>query len=67
MFCYQCQEAAGCKGCTIKGVCGKTEDVAKSQDLLIYVVKGLAVVNNEGRKVGVTSKKADKLIVYLQQ
>ncbi|QAA30602.1 hydroxylamine reductase [Clostridium manihotivorum] len=63
MFCYQCQEAAGCKGCTIKGVCGKTEDVAKSQDLLIYVVKGLAVVNNEGRKVGVTSKKADNFIV----
>ncbi|MBK1813416.1 hydroxylamine reductase [Clostridium sp. YIM B02505] len=63
MFCYQCQEAAGCKGCTIKGVCGKTEDVAKSQDLLIYVVKGLSVVINEGRKVGVTSKKADNFIV----
>ncbi|GFZ33532.1 hydroxylamine reductase 2 [Clostridium zeae] len=63
MFCYQCQEAAGCKGCTIKGVCGKTEDVAKSQDLLIYVVKGLSVVVNEGRKVGVTSKKADNFIV----
>lgn len=63
MFCYQCQEAAGCKGCTVKGVCGKTEDVAKSQDLLIYVVKGLAVVNNEGRKVGVTNKKADNFIV----
>ncbi|GKU25999.1 hydroxylamine reductase [Clostridium folliculivorans] len=63
MFCYQCQEAAGGKGCTIKGVCGKTEDIAKSQDLLIYVVKGLAVVNNEGRKVGVKNKKADNFIV----
>ena len=36
MFCYQCQETAGGKGCTIRGVCGKSEEVAKLQDLLIY-------------------------------
>ncbi|SFC30025.1 hydroxylamine reductase [Clostridium uliginosum] len=62
MFCYQCQETAGCKGCTVKGVCGKDEHVAKAQDLLIYVTKGLAIVSNEGRKVGVTDSKVDKYI-----
>ncbi|MDR5588910.1 hydroxylamine reductase [Clostridium aquiflavi] len=62
MFCYQCQETAGCKGCTKVGVCGKDEHVAKAQDLLIYVTKGLAIVSNEGRKVGVTDSKVDKYI-----
>ncbi len=42
MFCYQCQEAAGGKGCTMRGVCGKTEDTASLQDLLIYTLKGIA-------------------------
>lgn len=42
MFCYQCQEAAGGKGCQVKGVCGKNEDVAKLQDLLIYTLKGIS-------------------------
>ena len=42
MFCYQCQETAGNKGCTVRGVCGKTEEVAKLQDLLVYVLKGIA-------------------------
>lgn len=62
MFCFQCQEAAGGKGCTIKGVCGKTSDVAKAQDLLVYATKGLAIVSNEGRKVGVIDAKVDKYI-----
>ncbi|MBN1068098.1 hydroxylamine reductase [Clostridium botulinum] len=62
MFCYQCQETAGCKGCTKVGVCGKDEHVAKAQDLLIYVTKGLAIVSNEGRKVGVIDSKVDKYI-----
>ena len=44
MFCYQCQETAGCTGCTISGVCGKTPEIAKMQDLLIYVTKGLSEV-----------------------
>lgn len=44
MFCYQCQETAGCKGCTMSGVCGKKPDVAAMQDLLVYVTKGLAAV-----------------------
>ncbi|WP_297635278.1 hydroxylamine reductase [uncultured Clostridium sp.] len=62
MFCFQCQETAGCTGCTVRGVCGKTEDVAKIQDLLVFVTKGLATVAVEGRKVGVTSKIVDKYI-----
>lgn len=44
MFCYQCQEAAGGKGCTKVGVCGKTADVAALQDLMIYAVKGISVL-----------------------
>ena len=44
MFCYQCQETAKNTGCTVKGVCGKTEEVAKLQDLLIYAVKGISEV-----------------------
>ena len=42
MFCYQCQETAGNKGCTIRGVCGKTEETAKLMDLLIYSLKGIS-------------------------
>lgn len=67
MFCYQCQEAAGCKGCTVRGVCGKTEDVAKAQDLLIYVTKGLAIVSDEGRKVGIIDTKVDRYITLLHR
>ena len=63
MFCFQCQETAGCKGCTVRGVCGKTEDVAKIQDLLIFVTKGLATVANEGRKVGMVDKKINRMII----
>lgn len=46
MFCYQCQETAKNEGCTVQGVCGKTEDTANAQDLLVYVTKGLAEVAN---------------------
>ena len=42
MYCYQCQEAAGGKACTLKGVCGKTPEVAQLQDLLVYALKGIA-------------------------
>ena len=38
MFCYQCQETAGCRGCTVAGVCGKKPEVAAMQDLLVYVL-----------------------------
>lgn len=55
MFCYQCQETAGCRGCTQSGVCGKTPDVAAMQDLLVYVSRGICAVTTalrgEGREV----------------
>lgn len=54
MFCYQCQETAGCKGCTRIGVCGKTAQVAAMQDLLVYVSKGLSAVTTQLRKEGKT-------------
>ncbi len=44
MFCYQCQETAGGKGCTHSGVCGKSAETANLQDLLIYTLKGIAVL-----------------------
>ena len=52
MFCYQCQETAGCTGCTISGVCGKKPDVAAMQDLLVYVTKGLSAVTTALRQEG---------------
>lgn len=52
MFCYQCQETAGCKGCTMVGVCGKQPDVAAMQDLLVYVTKGLSAVTTALREQG---------------
>ena len=62
MFCYQCQETAGCKGCTAVGVCGKKPDVATHQDLLIYVTKGLSFVTTRLRQEG---KKVSDEINYL--
>ena len=63
MFCYQCQETAGNTGCTVRGVCGKTPEVAQAQDLLVYLTKGLAELTtqlrNEGKKV---PAEADYLI-----
>ena len=52
MFCYQCQETVGCKGCTVSGVCGKTPDVAAMQDLLVYGTKGLSAVTTALRRQG---------------
>ena len=52
MFCYQCQETAGCTGCTKFGVCGKSPDISRMQDLLIYVTKGLSEITTRLRKEG---------------
>ena len=52
MFCFQCQETAGCTGCTKFGVCGKSPDLAKIQDLLIYTTKGLSEVTTRLRAEG---------------
>ena len=52
MFCYQCQETAGCTGCTNSGVCGKTPEVATMQDLLVYVTRGISAVTTHLRSLG---------------
>jgi len=60
MFCNQCEQTAKGEGCTVKAVCGKSEDTAGLQDLLVYAVKGLAQYAIEGRKVGVVDSEVDK-------
>ncbi len=62
MFCFQCQETAKNKGCTIRGVCGKEPDVAALQDLVIWLLKGLSFLAVESRAQGVTRSEADELI-----
>lgn len=63
MFCYQCQEAAGCKGCTVVGVCGKQPDVAAAQDMLIYVTKGISAVATALRREGkAVPKEVNRLV-----
>ncbi|MHC1746513.1 MAG: hydroxylamine reductase [Negativicutes bacterium] len=63
MFCFQCQETARGTGCTMRGVCGKTADVANLQDLLIYTLKGIAIYNAEARKARVAKPSVDKFIM----
>ena len=62
MFCYQCQEAAKGIGCTIKGVCGKTSDVANLQDTLLFVLKGISILNGQLKTLGQADKRANKVI-----
>jgi hydroxylamine reductase len=59
MFCYQCEQAAKGKGCTVLGVCGKNEEVAALQDLLIYSLQGLSLVAAAGRQVGVSDREVN--------
>ena len=63
MFCYQCQETAKGTGCTIKGVCGKTDDVANLQDLLIFVLKGISIYSTEARKAGIENPSINHFIM----
>lgn len=63
MFCFQCQEAAKGTGCTIQGVCGKTDDVANLQDLLLYTLKGISVYAAKGRELGVIDFASEQFIV----
>lgn len=62
MFCYQCQETAKNEGCTVKGVCGKTADVANLQDLLMYICKGISHYTVPLRKFGVEINEVNKFI-----
>lgn len=63
MFCFQCQEALGNKGCTKVGVCGKTSDVANLQDLLIYGLKAIAVLNLKAREKGINREETDIFLI----
>jgi hydroxylamine reductase len=62
MFCYQCQEAAGNKGCIARGVCGKTEETANLQDLLTHVLKGIAVLNEAADGQGAFDRNAARFV-----
>ncbi|MFA8449935.1 MAG: hydroxylamine reductase [Bacteroidales bacterium] len=63
MFCYQCQEASKGIGCTIKGVCGKNEDVSNLQDLLLYTLRGISVYSSKLREKGVSSPETDHFVM----
>ena len=63
MFCFQCQEAAKNQGCTIKGVCGKENDTANLQDLLIYNLKGIGVIASAAKAQGAATPKETGLFV----
>ncbi len=63
MFCYQCQEAMGNKGCTKVGMCGKTADLANLQDLMIYTLKGLSVLGLKADEIGYEVKGLDKMLM----
>lgn len=65
MFCYQCQETAGCSGCTRVGVCGKQPDVAAMQDLLVYATKGISAVTTTLRQEGVAIQPAVNHLITL--
>ncbi len=57
MFCFQCQETAKNAGCTVKGVCGKPEDTANLQDLLIYALRGIAVYDEKANELGISNRE----------
>ncbi len=63
MFCYQCQEALDGKGCTKSGVCGKKEEVAALQDLLLYSLKGISHWATKARNIGVKDESVDIFVV----
>lgn len=63
MFCFQCQEAAGGKGCTVKGVCGKEDHTSSLMDSLMQIVGSIAIVNRELRKREIAGKEASRFIL----
>lgn len=63
MFCFQCQETAKNEGCTVKGVCGKDEEVAKLQDALVYILKGTGFWARKARQYGVADEEVDLFIL----
>lgn len=63
MFCFQCQETAGGNGCIKRGVCGKPADVARMQDLLVYIGKGISFYSSKARELGIENKKVNEFIL----
>jgi len=57
MFCFQCQETAKNQGCTVRGVCGKPEETANLQDLLIHVLKGIAIYGEKAVELGMSNRE----------
>jgi len=62
MFCYQCQEASKGTGCTIQGVCGKTEEVSNLQDMLVFITKGVSVIAKIGLDNNIEFSQADTFV-----
>ncbi len=62
MFCFQCQEASKGTGCTVKGVCGKTDDVANLQDLLVWITKGISIYTTTARKLSIEWDDANRFV-----
>jgi hydroxylamine reductase len=62
MFCFQCQETARNTGCTVKGVCGKPEETANLQDLLIFVLRGIAVYEEKLKALGAADRSNDDFV-----
>lgn len=62
MYCFQCQETAKNQGCTVRGVCGKTEETANLQDLLIYVLRGISIYGEKAKQAGEFDKKKGMFI-----
>lgn len=63
MFCFQCQEAAKGVGCSLRGVCGKTDDVARMQDLFMYTLKGISLFNIVAKENGIQFDDVDKFVM----
>ena len=63
MFCFQCQEMAKNTGCTVKGMCGKPEETANLQDLLIFVLRGIAVYGERLKELGSADRSNDDFVL----
>ncbi|MGM0502363.1 MAG: hydroxylamine reductase, partial [Bacillota bacterium] len=63
MLCFQCEETAKGKGCTVRGVCGKTDTVADLQDLLIYLLKGISVYGVKAEELGIKDEQVGEFIM----
>lgn len=63
MFCYQCEQAKGLKGCDTMGICGKDPETALMQDLLIYQAKGISFYASALRPEGIKDEQADKFVI----